>query len=496
MAAHRYWRAVAIETYGSGDLELGCFHLLDAAGVRVDAPATLTASTAPTVGLLASLQDDDLSTAARWASQSIAALSLTWDFGGSSVDVADISLAGNSETRFALSVKIQYSDNASVWVDWVTAAGIRWPGVNAKTASGAAVTLAMLAPSGYYKFEDSAGTVLIDSSGYSRHGSYVGGGLPTAPGLLARGGEKALRTAAAQYHTIPNAAFPGAGDFTLAFKIQFTTPANTVILERGGNSLSLQIFDGGQASYAVPVGSLGIVAGAGSPAVVVGTSIVLNDGVPHDVVIGYSSAGTAGCFVVVDGVDRTVRGSHRSPTVDGSAWQVGSRSGVAGYGGALDELAFFSRLLSLSEAVKLTEPFNFPIQKNTVRGRVASSDLITIGTGPAIIYGLTQLVSPTWLTVQSGSVRDYASGVLGTGKGRVAGTVKEKGTPNVPVYRKVRLIRERDGLQMRELWSHPVTGVYSFDYVDELQLFTVLSYDHTGAFRAVVASGIAPELIP
>lgn len=98
--------------------------------------------------------------------------------------------------------------------------------------------------------------------------------------------------------------------------------------------------------------------------------------------------------------------------------------------------------------------------------------------------------------VATGGLKDYVSGVTGTGRGRVAGTVKETGTPNTPVHRKVRLIRERDGLLMREVWSHPTTGAYSFDYVDELQKFTVLSYDHTGAFRAVVADGQIPELIP
>lgn len=123
------------------------------------------------------------------------------------------------------------------------------------------------------------------------------------------------------------------------------------------------------------------------------------------------------------------------------------------------------------------------------------TSVAVIGNAPAIIYGVPQLNAPVHLTVESGSIKDSTSGVMGTGKGRVAGTVKEKGTPDAPVYRKVRLIRERDGLLMRELWSHPVTGAYSFDYVDELQLFTVLSYDHTGAFRAVVASGITPELI-
>lgn len=117
-------------------------------------------------------------------------------------------------------------------------------------------------------------------------------------------------------------------------------------------------------------------------------------------------------------------------------------------------------------------------------------DEIVISTGPVVVYGNAQVVEPVNLTVQSGGIKDYTTGVLGIGVGRVSGTVKEKGTPNAPVYRKVRLIREVDGLLMRELWSHPDTGGYSFDYIDELQVWTVLSYDHTGAFRAVVASGL------
>ena len=99
------------------------------------------------------------------------------------------------------------------------------------------------------------------------------------------------------------------------------------------------------------------------------------------------------------------------------------------------------------------------------------------------------------LTIQGGSLKDYSTGVTGKGIGRVRGTVKQKGTPDAPVYRKVRLVRERDGVLVRELWSNPITGAYSFDYIDELQTWTVISYDHTGAFRAVVADGQVPELI-
>lgn len=81
------------------------------------------------------------------------------------------------------------------------------------------------------------------------------------------------------------------------------------------------------------------------------------------------------------------------------------------------------------------------------------------------------------------------------GSGRVYGTVKEKGTPNAPLWRRVRLFDELNNLLVREQWSDPVTGAYSFDYVDTTRRYTVLSYDHTGAYRAVVADGQIPELI-
>lgn len=71
------------------------------------------------------------------------------------------------------------------------------------------------------------------------------------------------------------------------------------------------------------------------------------------------------------------------------------------------------------------------------------------------------------------------------GNGRVRGTVKEKHTPaNVPVFRRVRLIRERDGYVLREQWSDPATGAYDFQWVNENYRYTVLSYDHTENYQA------------
>lgn len=119
------------------------------------------------------------------------------------------------------------------------------------------------------------------------------------------------------------------------------------------------------------------------------------------------------------------------------------------------------------------------------------TESISIGAGPAIVYGIPAIQEPVYLGVESGSVKDYVTGVLGQGIGRVRATVKLKNTPaNTPLKRRVRLIRERDGLQVRETWSDPVTGIYDFPYIDELQAWTVVSYDYLHDKRAVIADNL------
>lgn len=86
-------------------------------------------------------------------------------------------------------------------------------------------------------------------------------------------------------------------------------------------------------------------------------------------------------------------------------------------------------------------------------------------------------------------VRDMEHG----GDGLIKGTVKVKGAPNnVPVARKVRLIRDVDAICIRETWSDPVTGAYTFAEIDRSVSYTVLSYDYTESFRAVVADRVVP----
>ena len=82
------------------------------------------------------------------------------------------------------------------------------------------------------------------------------------------------------------------------------------------------------------------------------------------------------------------------------------------------------------------------------------------------------------------------------GRGRITGTVKEKNTPaNTPLMRRVVLLSMPGSRAIRETWSDPVTGVYEFTEVAMDRVYTVVSYDHTGIYRGVVADNLTPELM-
>lgn len=70
---------------------------------------------------------------------------------------------------------------------------------------------------------------------------------------------------------------------------------------------------------------------------------------------------------------------------------------------------------------------------------------------------------------------------------RVTGTTAVAGTPDVPVARLVALMAERSKRVVRSQFSAP-NGAYSFDNV-AYGPWTIISWDHTGEYNAVIASG-------
>ena len=83
----------------------------------------------------------------------------------------------------------------------------------------------------------------------------------------------------------------------------------------------------------------------------------------------------------------------------------------------------------------------------------------------------------------------------GGGAFRIDGTTKNVGTPNTPVQRRVRLHDQRSGLAIREVWSDPVTGAYSFRRIRD-GVYYIISFDHTGLYGGVIASDVIPVAGP
>jgi hypothetical protein len=57
-------------------------------------------------------------------------------------------------------------------------------------------------------------------------------------------------------------------------------------------------------------------------------------------------------------------------------------------------------------------------------------------------------------------------------------------------------VHQFSGRFVREMWSDPTTGAYAFENIDATQKYTVVSYDYTQNYRAVIGDNITPEPMP
>lgn len=108
------------------------------------------------------------------------------------------------------------------------------------------------------------------------------------------------------------------------------------------------------------------------------------------------------------------------------------------------------------------------------------------------LYDHPPPTTPTWtgLIPAQGGNADFFDG----GNYRIVGTVKEKGTPDAPLHRRVLLCDQLSGRVVRSAWSDPVTGAYAFEHI-RLGTFYVIAFDYAGTYRAVIADNQTPELM-
>lgn len=75
------------------------------------------------------------------------------------------------------------------------------------------------------------------------------------------------------------------------------------------------------------------------------------------------------------------------------------------------------------------------------------------------------------------------------GHGRITGTTKVSGSPDVPKTSLVRLYARRSGQLIAQTYSD-ATGGYVFANLNPDQLYTVVAHDESGLFNAVIADNL------
>ena len=446
MAAARYWRFAGLEALAAGDLELTEIALFIGSS-RVDVSATLTCSHAPVAGALADLMDGDTSTACRFAAADVrsAGFFLQWDFGGPvAVDAFKLG-APSSPALFLSTAQVLRADSPGAWAVVAEFSGIVYPGagVFTATAPGDGVVSTEWNPA------DKGSVCVLSNNNLTGSGPVNNGAVRSVFGASIGKWYWEI--------TLDNSAYPaGVGVGTAAALV-----SNYAGGDAGGWAWYADIGKSYTAAVPTSYGTSGGFQGA-----VVGVALDMDSGVvslsKDGVWMGVMFSGLTGVvFALCSGNATSVSGW--TANFGGSPFVYSPPAGfVSGFG-----------------VLSLLGPITVP---RTPRGRYSRAGV-----------GASAAVEPHALF--AAPVLDVARDIEFGGAGRVWGTTKTKGTPNLPTRARVVLLHQRSKVQARETWSDPVTGVFVFDGIDIRQEFITLAEDAAGLFRPVAANKLVPEVV-
>lgn len=498
MAAHRYWRLVGFATYGGGALELSEARLY-AGGSAVDAAATLTCSGSPTAGTLADLKDGSAASAVLWpkAVYSASGFALTWDLGGgggASVDGIRIG-SGSSINTFPCLLALQWSDDAVAWTTYAAAVGAVYPGAFSLTAPDPAGDPYFTANAALLHFDDVDGsTSIVDVMGKTWTAFYSAA-LSTAwsafgASSLRLGDSKQIRTPSHSDFDL------GSGDFTISLTVRIVT------VDAGGYMafFSRDLIGGtrGWVCTTEPGAGLGFGVNIGATSYGVLDPVVFSPGDTVNYVFGrdngYLRMYKNGVQVSATAISGSINSSG-TPLVMGALWNTsGAISGVSP-NVYIDEFRICKAAI-YPNGTTFT-PSTVPwVDFSSGVMQVDSAAPKSVGRIPVPASRIPGSPRPVGAASPAIRTRVFADAYHG-GLGTIVGTVKEKNLPsNTPLHRRVLLLDERSKIVIREEWSDAVTGNYEFRGIKLGVPYTVLSYDHTHGYRAVVADNITPELLP
>lgn len=334
---------------------------------------------------------------------------------------------------------------------------------------------------GFWSLTDS-GSVQTDEVAGARNATRTGGAVVAAQ--LAVDGGYAFDPQTTGLIRIPSAAGVDAAGFSVCIDFQFTTAENLVIAEHGNDNNGWSIQSGGAISntqFGMPVGHL-IAAVGGTSTSLWFTDVPVNDGKQHRFIMTVDANGTTVFYL--DGRVATRRGNvsgTRVPVYNTSYIDIGSRNGTYGLpaGSRIANFALFNRVLSTHEARLLSNSVGWPLHMLNV------SPVLAVAQEHWVAQGESTALLPDIFSFDT----EHA------GHGTIYGTVEQKltGDTTLPLKRRVRLHRSRDGLLVRETWSD-AQGNYRFEGLSTRYTYDVIAHDHEGLLQSVIANDLTPEV--
>lgn len=482
MAIHRYWRLTGLATAGNAALELSEARIYEG-GALADAAATLTATIAPASGAVSDLRDGVAGGVVSWpyASYGAPSFALVWDFGaGLGVDQAQLRLgSGSTQANFVLDLALQYSDDSTNWAIFDRLFNIVWPGASTQIYLPADRTQAD------WNFDKTVLLLRMDRDTGFQDASlspktitnYEFVQISTAVSVT--GGASAYFPGSPSRVFIDDIAAFGTGDFCIEFLIRFT------------NATAIQfIFDARPTSTNGAYPTLYINGSAieyyvSNNVRISGAHGLANNELAH------------GCVSRVSGVTRVfVKGAQKGSSWTDNTNYLASRLtlGISSYDGFNNPMTGYldSMRIKAGEAIyssAFTPPTFFPSRLISSDAQTTHQDRCTT-TASGTERMLPAVALPDGAAHGHSRETSYFDAQFG-GTGTVSGTVKEKALPdNTPLHRRVLLMDQRSQVVFREAWSDGVTGAYTFPGVKTGAPHTVLAYDYTGTYRAVIADNI------
>lgn len=463
MSSHRYWRATGFGVAGTNGMDLTSAILFLDGNLSTPGSATVTASLPPATGAVSSLADGDVTNVVHWDRHTITqpGFALNWDFGGSPVANCGLQLgSGASSLTFPTELRLQYSDDGMYWTDSQVYLTVLYPGAFTLSSFQSAVSDPYASNLVLYT-TTSTGSI-VDASPSAHTISFVG----SPPVSIDTDTHASMLFTGANCLTIPSTLIAAAGeDFTIEAWVKPAVLGSYNQIANGAGSCQFLLNGGRFWLWTI----------ANSPAsVVAGVEIHV-----------------AACRVA-NVLTLYANGVGGTPVSHSAALSIET---IGSYGSGAGE--FFSGDMRFLRATKGAARYtaNFtPTDSFAGNPTAMATDLAFKFLSKGIFSGGGSNMPGSTFEAMATKSRQLNFGMTATGGlGVVSGTVAEKHTPtNTPLRRKVVALDEASMQQAGVTWSDATTGAYSFNYLDTAHTYTIIAYDYTGVYRAVIADHQVP----